>query len=46
MVSEVAAVAPQTLEVPMVEAVAVRPMRDLGARDRMVARSESRANWA
>lgn len=32
MVSEVAAVAPQTLEVPMVEAEAVRAMRDLASR--------------
>ncbi len=32
MVSEVAAVAPQTMEVPMVEAEAVRQMRDLAAK--------------
>ncbi len=32
MVSEVAAVAPQTVEVPMVEAEAVREMRDLASR--------------
>ncbi len=31
MVSEATAVAPQTLEVPMVEAEAVRQMRDLAS---------------